>query len=171
MQVNYLNGMKTGASALSAYRRWMDAVSENLANAQTTRTEAGGPYRRKQVTFDSIAAEKPNQTPTSAAAGQTLTPQRTHAAHMQVAPQSTGEVLDPATVRAQVTEDTETPLTRIYDPSHPDAGEEGYVDYPNVNPVTEMVNLILAARAYEANVAALATEKRIQEMALSIGKV
>lgn len=170
MQVNYLNGMKTGASALTAYRQWMNTISENLANAQTTRTAAGGPYRRKQVTFDSVAGKNPSQT-NAATAFQGLAPQRTHAAHLQPSPNTLGEALDPATVRAQILEDTETPFTRIYDPGHPDAGEDGYVEFPNVNPVTEMVNLILASRAYEANVAALATEKRIQDMALAIGKI
>jgi len=166
MKLNYLNGMQTGSSALSAYRKWMDTVSENLANAQTTRTAAGGPYRRKQVSFEALAGKQP----VAREAPGTAEPTRTHRQHMggqKLAVQQAGEA--PA-VRARVTEDAVTPAAKIYDPSHPDADADGWVEYPNVNPVTEMVNLILASRAYEANVAALATEKRIQEMALAIGR-
>jgi flagellar basal-body rod protein FlgC len=169
MEVNYLNGMKTSASALAAHRRWMDAVSANLANAQTTRTPEGGPYRRQQVIFESIAPK--SSQPTQARGTAATDPARTHPAHLGASkgtePPAQSEA---ATVLGRVVPDTTTPFSRVYDPGHPDADSTGYVEYPNVNPVTEMVNLILASRAYEANVAALAAEKRMQEMALSIGK-
>ena len=98
-------------------------------------------------------------------------PARTHPAHLAGPSRSEPPAATEApTVVGRVVPDTTTPLSRVYDPGHPDADAEGWVDYPNVNPVTEMVNLILASRAYEANVAALAAEKRMQEMALSIGK-
>ncbi len=168
MKVNYLNAMNTSASALSAHRRWMNAISENLANAQTTRTLEGGPYRRKRVVFESIGGERPE-----ARSGKTSAiadPVRTHPAHLTGVPRGNGETAGEAMVRAHVVEDGQTPFTRVHDPGHPDADEEGWVNYPNINPVTEMVNLILASRAYEASVAALAADKRMQEMALSIGK-
>ncbi len=169
MQLNYMRGMNTSASALTAYRQWMNTISENIANAQTTRTADGGPYRRKRVLFQEVqrplldTAARPRQLTTE--------PVRTHRAHM-TAPASRRTVAEEApVVAARVLRDTSTPLTQVYDPGHPDAGADGVVLYPNVNPVTEMVNLILASRAYEANVAALAADKRMQEMALSIGRV
>ncbi len=168
MKVNYLNGMNTSASALSAQRRWMDTVAQNLANAQTTRTPEGGPYRRQQVQFESI---RPRETQQAKLAGGMPSPVRTNPAHMGEPTQGApARVEDAPQVRARVSTDMVTPLQQVYDPAHPDAAEDGYVEYPNVNPVTEMVNLILASRAYEANVAALAAEKRIQEMALEIGR-
>jgi flagellar basal-body rod protein FlgC len=144
MKVNYLDRMDVSASALAAYRQRMDAIAENLANAQTTRTAEGGPYRRQEVVFE--AASAPDR-------GAGSSPGR-----------------PAALVRTRLVTDTTTPLTEIYDPGHPDADANGVVRYPNVNPATEMVNLVLASRAYEANVAALRAEKRIQEMALGIGR-
>ena len=166
MKLNYLNGMQTGSSALSAYRKWMDAVSENLANAQTTRTAAGGAYRRKQVSFETVAGKAP----AAREAPRTAEPTRTHSQHLGGQKQAVQKAGEAPAVRVRVTEDTSSPMAKLYDPGHPDADADGWVEYPNVNPVTEMVNLILASRAYEANVAALATEKRIQEMALAIGR-
>ena len=166
MKLNYLNGMQTGASALSAYRKWMDAVSENLANAQTTRTPEGGAYRRKQVSFESLAGKSTVARETA----RTADPVRTNPKHLAGQKPSTEQAGTAPAVRVRVAPDTTTPFAKIFDPGHPDADADGWVEYPNINPVTEMVNLILASRAYEANVAALSTEKRIQEMALSIGR-
>ena len=166
MKLNYLHRMETGASALSAYRKWMDAVSENLANAQTTRTPAGGPYQRKQVSFESVTGKQA----AARALPSTAEPVRTHSRHMGGQKQAVQQSGAAPAVRAKVEPDTTTSGAKIFDPSHPDADADGWVEYPNVNPVTEMVNLILASRAYEANVAALATEKRVQEMALAIGQ-
>jgi len=169
MQVNYLSGMNTSASALAAYRQWMNTVSENIANAQTTRTAGGGPYRRKQVVFEEVQGPRLD----TAARSRRLTtqPLRTHPAHRTAAAPRRTAAEEAPVVAAHVVRDTSTPLTQVYDPGHPDAGSDVVVLYPNVNPVTEMVNLILASRAYEANVAALAADKRMQEMALSIGRV
>ncbi len=167
MKVGYQSGMQTSASALSAYRRWMDTVSENLANAQTTRTASGEPYRRKRITFEAVAAK---QAPAESAT-RTADPSRTHPQHMRGRVSATGASGEPPRVRSGVVEDTTAPFQKVFDPGHPDADAEGWVEYPNVNPVTEMVNLILASRAYEANIAALATEQRVQEMALAIGRV
>ncbi|MFH1144403.1 MAG: flagellar basal body rod protein FlgC [Candidatus Eisenbacteria bacterium] len=167
MRVNYLDRMEVSASALAAYRKRMDAIAENLAHAQTTRTAQGGPYRRKEVLFESVDAGAAGVADQSAGAS---APARTDSAHLAGGLTGRGERHAGAgEVRASVVEDT-SPFTEVYDPGHPDAGSDGVVRYPNVNPVTEMVNLVLAARAYEANVAALRSEKRMQDLALSIGR-
>jgi flagellar basal-body rod protein FlgC len=117
----------------------LDLISSNIANATTTRTPEGGPYRRKVPVF----AEDLKQT----LGGSTLNG-----------------------VRVLAIVEDQTPLRLVYDPSHPDANEEGYVYYPNVNMVNEMVNLMEAGRAYEANVTAFNTAKEMFKAALSIGK-
>ena len=169
MKINYLSGMNSSASALSAYRQWMNTIAGNLANAQTTRTAQGGPYRRQQVSFEAVETQQASSAKPGESAS-TLTPSRTHGQHMTAGLSAGLGSTTQSTVQVKISQDNETPFTQIYDPAHPDAGNDGFVQYPNVNPVTEMVNLILASRAYEANVAALATDKRMQEMALSIGK-
>ena len=125
----------------------MDIISENIANANTTRTEDGTPYVRKVVTF----TEKGNQTPFS---------------------RILNERLDHYSGRGvkvtQVQEDTWTQMNVVYDPSHPDADENGYVTYPNVNTVTEMTNLIDASRSYEANATAFQASKSIATTGLGI---
>ena len=130
------------ASGMTAQRFRMDTISENVANVNTTSTENGTPYRRKIVTF----SEK-GVTPFS----KVLSDSRE------------GYV-------SSVTEDYSTDFTMEYDPSNPDADENGYVSYPNVNIVTEMTNLIDASRAYEANVTAFDASKQIAQAGLQIGK-
>lgn len=135
------------ASGMTAERFRIDTIAQNIANIKTTRTEDGTPYRRKIVTF----AEKD------------LT--------------SFSKYYDSARARAvgngvkvvSVKEDTETDLMMVYDPAHPDAYENGYVMYPNVNTVTEMTNLIDATRAYEANTTAFNAAKSMVQAALKIG--
>ena len=168
MQVHYLDRMDISASALAAYRQRMDTIAENLANAQTTRTPEGGPYQRKAVVFERVATAPAAPAPAEEAPGG-IQPRRTHAAHLGATSSPAGAAETSVGVRARVVVDDETPFTEVYDPGHPDADAEGVVRYPNVNPATEMVNLVLASRAYEANVAALRAEKRMQELALSIG--
>lgn len=128
------------ASGLTAERYRMDIISQNIANANTTRTEDGTPYRRKVVTF----AEKEKQTPFS----RVLNDARDHYSGKGVRVDS-------------VQEDKWTEMKMVYDPSHPDADENGYVLYPNVNIVTEMTNMIDASRAYEANATAFSASKSI----------
>ena len=128
------------ASGLTAQRYRMDIISENVANANTTRTEDGTAYRRKIVTF----AEKDSQTPFS-----------------KVLNTATDNYSGKGVKVSSVSEDTTTDVNKVYDPSHPDADEDGYVTYPNVNIITEMTNLIDASRAYEANASAFGTSKAI----------
>ena len=133
------------ASGMTAERFRIDTIAENIANVNTTRTENGEPYRRKIVTF----AEKD------------LTP---FSKYYQSSRARVGNGVKVTSVK----EDTETDFTMEYDPSHPDADENGYVRYPNVNTVTEMTNLIDASRAYEANTTAFEAAKSIAQSGLSI---
>jgi len=145
-----LNSLSISASALTAERTRMDVTAENLANAQTTRTEAGGPYRRKvvQVTTDGAGAGSFGSQLQTA---------------MGSSPTSTG-----GGVRVSaITADT-TPLKSVYDPGHPDADAAGYVQMPNVEPVEEMVDLITESRAYEANVTAMSAAKQMFARTLDI---
>jgi len=136
------------ASGMTAQRFRMDIISENVANAQSTRTEDGTPYRRKVVTFE----QKGSQTKFS----------RVLDKHFD---KYSGEGVKVSGVY----EDTWTEMKLVYDPSHPDANEDGYVEMPNVNPITEMTNLIDASRAWEANSTAFTASKSMALKALQIG--
>jgi flagellar basal-body rod protein FlgC len=136
--MSLFGGLEISASALTAERLRMDVVAENLANAQTTRGAGGNPYRRKEVVLQERASSF----------GASLS------AAMGDGGNSKGVEV------AGVVED-QTPLKRIYDPGHPDADAEGYVSMPNVDTVTEMVDLIGAQRAYEANVTAMQAAKQM----------
>ena len=136
------------ASGMTAQRFRMDTIAENIANVNTTRTEDGTPYRRKIVTFEETA----------------VTPSFSNVLANTTQFQGNGVKV------AKVTEDYETDFTMEYDPSHPDADENGYVSYPNVNTVTEMTNLIDATRAYEANTTAFDATKSMVQAALNISK-
>lgn len=136
------------ASGMTAERFRTDIIAQNIANVNTTRTEDGTPYRRKIVTF----AEKRASTFQEMLEG--------HYRDFK----GTGVKV------TSVKEDTTSDYIMEYDPSHPDADENGYVYYPNVNTVTEMTNLIDATRAYEANTTAFEASKAMALAGLSIGK-
>src|SRR3954452_1152448 len=131
------------ASGLSAERLRMDVTAENLANAQTTRGPNGGPYQRREVVLQTT---QPNGFATQLARATGGLP-GTGSGQPAGGVKAVGIVADP------------TPARRVYDPGHPDANAQGYVLMPNVNPVTEMVDLIASSRSYEANVTALQTAK------------
>jgi flagellar basal-body rod protein FlgC len=133
---------------MTAQRFRTDVIAENIANINTTKTESGEPYRRKVVTF----SEK-SVTPFS-----------------QYYSTSRNALVGNGVKVSSVTEDYETDFVEAYDPSNPDADENGYVYYPNVNTVTEMTNLIDATRAYEANATAFDATKSMAETGLNIGK-
>lgn len=128
--------IETSATGLTAERLRLDLIANNLANAGTTRTEKGGPYRRQVPVFR---------------------PRRRD---------SIGEGVRVVAIR----EDTR-PLRLVYNPGHPDARPDGYVEMPNVDVITEMVDLISASRAYEANVSAINAAKAMATRALDIGRV
>ena len=137
------------ASGMTAERFRTDIIAQNIANVNTTRTEDGTPYRRKIVTF----SEK----------------QVTPFSDYYNTSRNAGRIGNGVKV-SSVKEDEETDFMMEYDPSHPDADENGYVSYPNVNTVTEMTNLIDATRAYEANTTAFDASKSMAQAGLQIGK-
>ena len=136
------------ASGMTAERFRTDIIAQNIANVNTTRTEDGTPYRRKVVTF----AEK------------RATPFQEMLEEQYRSFKGTGVKV------TSVRDDTESDFIMEYDPAHPDADENGYVAYPNVNIVTEMTNLIDASRAYEANATAFEASKAIAQAGIQIGK-
>lgn len=141
------------ASGLTAERFRMDIISENIANANTTRTDDGTPYVRKVVTFHE--KNKTGATFSSVLASNQSKYNRYGGDGVKV-----GGVYD----------DTVTEMTKVYDPAHPDADEDGYVLYPNVNTITEMTNMIDASRAYEANTTAFSTSKQMALKGLEMSK-
>ena len=147
--MSMFSAFNINASGLTAQRYRMDVISENVANANTTRTENGEPYRRKAVVF----AQKGEQTTFSRILS-------------KVSKGYTGQGVKVA----GVFEDTETEMKMVYDPSHPDANEDGYVLYPNVDIVMEMTNLIDASRAYEANSTAFSASKNMALQGLEMNK-
>lgn len=128
------------ASGLSAQRARMDVIANNIANADSTRTSEGGPYRRQRVTFQTVFE------------------------------QAAGNKFVPAGVAVQSITADPTDFLTVYDPGHPDADANGMVKKPNVNVVEEMVDMISATRAYEANVTALNATKSMIASGIEIGK-
>lgn len=136
------------ATGMTAQRFRTDIIAENVANVTTTRAEDGQPYRRKVVTFQEKAV-----TPFS-----------------KVLQGTRQQYVGNGVKVVSVSEDDSTDFVMKYDPAHPDADENGYVSYPNVNIITEMTNLIDASRAYEANATAFDASKAIAQAGLQIGK-
>ena len=147
--MSFLNSFDISVSGLTAQRQRLDIVEENIANANTTRTEDGGPYRRKIVTLE----EKPVSTFQSEINSR-LRKYESEKGGVRV---------------SQVTED-QRDLEPVYDPDHPDANEEGYVMMPNVDLVKETVDGMSATRSYEANITAFNAIKLMAQKALEIGK-
>lgn len=152
------SAFRIAASGLTAQRLRMDIIANNVANAETTRTEAGGAYQRQGVVFatnqeESFAARL-------TATGPTGSLPLTDAA----------SETDLAGVRVDTIFTDETPGNRVYDPDHPDADEDGFVTYPNVNLATEMTDMLSATRSYEANVTVFNSLKGMALKALDIGR-
>ncbi|WHH58928.1 flagellar basal body rod protein FlgC [Petroclostridium sp. X23] len=147
--MSFLRGLDISSSGLTAQRLRMDLISQNIANADTTRTENGTPYRKKLAVFE--------QREGTASFSQYLSESskaRTGLGGVRV---------------SRIIEDT-APFKRVHNPGHPDADENGYVLMPNVDVMTEMVNMISTTRSYEANVAAINSTKSMALKALEIGK-
>lgn len=132
--------LRISSSGLSAERLRMDTISSNIANANTTRGEDGGPYRRKVAVFQE---------------------------NLDQASNDENKLLG---VKAVGIEEDTSSFQKVYDPTHPDADADGYVTMPNVNILNEMADLITATRAYEANVTAMDSEKSMFTKALEIGR-
>ena len=145
---DFLTGMRISGSGMAAQRLRMNTISSNIANIKTTQSPEGGPYRRKDVLFEAMPDGK-----------------------------SFGEILSSTDPKSQLSRvqvvdvlpDTKAPILK-YEPNHPDANEEGYVAYPNINLMEEMTNMIQATRSYEANVSALQASKDMALSALEIGR-
>jgi flagellar basal-body rod protein FlgC len=140
--------MAISGSALTAERLRLDVIANNIANVNTTRTAEGGPYRRQEVVF--------------APRGETV---QWMYPGIEPDPPFRGKG-----VRVVGIQQDASDFKRVYDPGHPDADASGYVSMPNVNVVTEMVDLMAATRAYEANVAAITAAKTMATSALDIGR-
>jgi flagellar basal-body rod protein FlgC len=148
--MSFWQSLRIGASGLLAQRLRLDVIANNIANAQTTRTAAGGPYQRQDVVF---------------------TPQEGNQFVPTFIAQKMGErkEVDGGVRVAEIVTD-ETPGQVVYDPTHPDADANGYVTYPNVNPVVEMTNMLSATRSYEANLAVVDAIKQMAVKAIDIGR-
>ena len=144
--MDLFRALNVSASGLSAHRTKMDVIAENLANTETTRTEAGGPYRRKMVVLEAKPVESFRAV---------FSRLRDDAGGVKVA-----EVVE-----------AQNDHRMVYNPAHPDADpESGYVAMPNINLLTEMADMVVARRSYDAGVTALSTTRNMMLKALEIGK-
>ena len=140
--MNFLQSLEISASGLYAQRKRMDVIASNLANIETTHTKKGGPYRRKMVVMNTKPVEDFDKVLT-----------------LQVE----GVKID------DIVED-KSPFRKVFNPSHPDANKDGYLLKPNVDLIVEITNMLMARRAFEANIAAMKSTKQMALKALEIGK-
>ena len=147
--MNLFDSLSISASALSAERQRSEIIAANLANAETTHTEAGGPYRRREVVFESPSSSQ-----------------------FRLALASTGSASGPTPGSVQISQvvDDPTPPVMRYEPGSPDADKDGYVAYPAINPVMEMVDLMGSVRAYQLNASAVAATKQMIQQTIDILK-
>ncbi|MCT4606714.1 MAG: flagellar basal body rod protein FlgC [Marinisporobacter sp.] len=145
--MSLFRSINVSATGLTAERLRMDIISKNIANANTTRTSSGTPYRRQVPVFKESNSDF-SQVLENAKNGQT-----------------TGNGVEVMAIK-----EDKTPFKKVYDPGHPEADKDGYVQMPNVDIVTEMINMISSTRAYEANVTAMNATKSMAMKALEIGK-
>lgn len=140
--MSFFDALGSSASALTAQRLRMDTISNNLANANSTRTAEGGPYKRQMAVF---------------------------AARQEFKQDIAGRLTkSPAGVKVTQIRQDESPFRQVYDPGHPDANQDGYVLMPNVNTIQEMTDMISATRSYEANVTVINAVKGMAAKALEI---
>ncbi len=159
----YLSDFDISGYGLSAQRFRMNVISSNIANANTTRTAEGGPYRRREVIFkatdfDKLLNERINKDNNFLKYENPL--------NDPSSPEEAKPAIQSVVVDKVVRDDKDFRMK--YDPSHPDANAQGYVAYPNVNPVIEMADLIEATRAYQANVSAFTSAKTIAQSAIDL---
>lgn len=145
--MDFMTALDIGASGLKAQRASLNVISMNLANARTTRTLDGTPYQRKSISLES--------TPVYSPFDQAMSDQMNRELH---GVKVTGIVQD------------KRPFRQVYEPGHPDANEQGYVTYPDINVVEEMTNMMTTMRGYEANVQTIQSVKSMFNKALTIGK-
>jgi flagellar basal-body rod protein FlgC len=148
--MGFFDGYNVSTSGMSAQRTRINTVSANIANAQTTHTQDGGPYKKQNVVFEEMLLNASNKNNTDKTQNNNSIP------------------LSGVDVRS-VVDNKSKPIMK-YEPNHPDANKDGYVAYPNINPVVEMVDLIEAMRSYEANLASFETHKAIDNKTIDILK-
>ena len=176
--MNLFGLMETSGSAMQAERMRAEVVAANMANAETTRTATGGAYHRQHVIFaanqgdqgflESMVSASGTTTASGSASATLASAASSLPALTGFNSDSSGQVSTGVHIAA-VVEDPSAPLKR-YDPGHPDAGPDGYVSYPDINPVTEMVDLMGATRAYGLNSSAVQAEKGMIASALEIAR-
>ena len=162
---NFLNSFDIAGYGLSAQRVRVNIISSNIANAQTTRTSEGGPYRRQEVVFKAI-----NFNDKFNAALNSMTKSASYEDPLNEG--SFGKKVNPAIMSViidKISRDDSKPKMK-FEPNHPDADTNGYVAYPNINPVIEMADLVEATRSYQANVAAFQSSKDMANSALTLLK-
>ncbi len=145
--MDLITALKISSSGMSAQRTWMNVLAENLANVNTTRTQEGGPYRRKTVIFEAVPYESNFDDLLASFSDDSL---------------SEVEVTD-------IVNDGR-PFKEVFDPAHPDADEKGIVRYPNISIVEEMVNMLTATRSYEANASVIKSVRAMAMKTLELGK-
>ena len=140
--MNFLVSLEISASGLYAQRKRMDVISSNLANIESTHTDSGGPYRRKMVVMSSRPVQDFNRI-----------------LSLQIEGVQINDIIE-----------DRSPFRRIFNPGHPDADENGYVFKPNVDLIVETTNMLMARRAFEANISAIKSTKQMALKALEIGR-
>lgn len=140
--MNFLDSLRISASGLYAQRKRMDVIAENLSNIETTRTEKGGPYRRKMIAIGSEPIDTFDEVLGSELEG----------------------------VRVDAIVEDGSPFKIVYNPAHPDANKDGYLSKPNVDLAVEMANMLMARNAFSANLAAIKSTRQMVLKALEIGK-
>jgi flagellar basal-body rod protein FlgC len=147
--MNLFDALSISGSALSAERQRSEVIAANMANAETTRTQAGGPFHRREVVFETPGASS-----------------------FRLALASTGQLHGPipGSVRVSEVVDDPSPAIMRYQPGHPDADKQGYVAYPAINPAAEMVDLMGSVRAYQLNASAVAATKAMIQQSIDILK-
>jgi flagellar basal-body rod protein FlgC len=141
--MNFLKSLETSASGLYVQRKRMDIIASNLANIETTRTEKGGPYRRKMVVMRTKEMD-----------------------------QDFDKMFNSSVKGVQIEDivEDQAPFKKVYNPSHPDADSDGYLYKPNVDLIVETTNMMMARRAFEANIAAIKATRQMAIKALEIGR-
>lgn len=169
--MNLFGMMSTSGGAMQAERMRAEVVAANMANAETTRTASGEPYHRQHVVFAANQAVNANFLDSLDSSSGTIVPMANQLNNTasDLSTLASGTSVAPGVHIAAVVEDTSKPLKR-YDPGHPDADADGYVSYPDINPLTEMVDLMGATRAYGLNGSAVQAEKSMITSALDIVK-
>ncbi len=151
--MGFYDGYNVATSGMSAQRTRINVVSANIANAKTTHTEDGGPYKKQQVVFEDVLVANSNK--------------KMNSNDIETTNNNKSDLSLRAVGVKSILQSDAKPVMK-YEPNHPDANEQGYVAYPDINPVVEMVDLIEAMRSYEANVASFEAHKNMDTKTLDI---